>query len=417
MQEQSFSLTELNRRVRDAINAHLPETYWLRAEMSDVRRNSSGHCYLEFVEKNAANHHIVARARGTIWSGTYEILSEYFERETGQTLTSGLTVLVRVSVEFHELYGYSLSVVEIDPSFTIGEMHRNRQQIINQLKEDGILCLNQELTLSELPHRIAVISSPTAAGYEDFCDHLHQNQYGFIFYPKLFPAIMQGEMTESSVIAALEKIYAHKEHFDAIAVIRGGGSSSDLSCFDSYLLAANCAQFPLPIISGIGHERDITVVDAVAHTRAKTPTAIADFFISKVSETVAELMDLQQQLTNESAHITTTEKENFNALSQKVTHVSNFFLRNHAFELQRLSTNLRHLTQALLMREKHLLSEKEQYIRMVSPENILKRGYTLTLKDGKIIQSAKQLAKGDTIQTRFSDGKIESVITQNNTLP
>lgn len=409
MPELSLSLSELNWQVRDAIRDHLPDTYWVRAETSDVRRNQNGHCYLEFIEKDTKGQNIVARARGMIWNNVYELLSSYFETETGQQFVSGLSVLVRVSVNFHELYGYSLSVVDIDPSFTIGEIARNRQLILRQLEKEGVLTLNKELSLPELTNKIAVISSPTAAGYEDFCNQLTKNPYGFVFYTKLFPAIMQGERSEASVISALEKIYEHQEYFNAVAIIRGGGSSSDLSCFDSYLLAANCAQFPLPIISGIGHERDVTVVDAVAHTRAKTPTAVAEFLISHTSETAAELMDLQQRLVDESDIIMQTAKNRLNELSRQMIHSSNLFVRDEFSVIQQLSVIFKHQTKRLLQIENHFVSEKSQYIRMVSPENILKRGYTMTLKNGKIIKSVKELAGNDTIETVFSDGRVESI--------
>ncbi|MDD4459776.1 MAG: exodeoxyribonuclease VII large subunit, partial [Proteiniphilum sp.] len=265
MTDDSYSLSELNRRVKDVLRDHLPETYWLRAETSDVRRNQNGHCYLEFVEKDADKQHIVARARGMIWSNVFQMLSAYFEAETGQSFTSGLNVLVRVSVDFHELYGFSLTVVDIEPSFTLGEIARNRQQVLRQLQEEGVLTLNRELELPELTLCIAVISSPTAAGYGDFCDQLARNSGGFAFQTRLFPAIMQGERSESSIIAALEKVYGYSHLFDAVAIIRGGGATSDLNCFDSYALAVNVAQFPLPVVSGIGHERDVTVLDHVAH--------------------------------------------------------------------------------------------------------------------------------------------------------
>ena len=408
MPSPSFSLTELNRQVRDAIRDHLPDAYWVRAETSDVRRNQNGHCYLEFIEKDTKNQNIVARARGMIWSNVYEMLSSYFETETGQRFVSGLSVLVRVSVDFHELYGYSLSVVDIDPSFTIGEIARNRQLILKQLEDEGVLTLNKELPFPELANRVAVISSPTAAGYEDFCDQLEKNPYGFVFYTKLFPAIMQGERSEAAVISALEKIYEYKDNFDAVAIIRGGGSSSDLSSFDSYPLATNCAQFPLPIISGIGHERDVTVVDAVAHTRAKTPTAVAEFLISRASETAAELMDLQQRLVDESDLIVQTAQNRLNDLSRRMIHSSNLFVRDELSMVQQLSAALKHQTKQLLQIENHFVSEKGQYIRMVSPENILKRGYTLTLKDGKIIKSVKELKENDIIETVFADGRVES---------
>lgn len=410
MPEQSFSLSELNAQVREAIRDHLPDTYWLRAETSDVRRNQNGHCYLEFIEKDAKGQNIVARARGTIWNNLFTMLSAYFETETGQIFTSGLSVLVRVSVEFHELYGYSLSVVDIDPSYTIGEIARNRQLIIKQLEEDGVLTLNKELILPNLANRIAVISSPTAAGYEDFCDQLANNSNQFVFYTKLFPAIMQGERTEKSIISALEKIYQYKDHFDAVAIIRGGGATSDLSSFDSYALAANCAQFPLPIISGIGHERDVTVIDVVAHTRAKTPTAVAEFFISHTADTYNRLLLLQQDLIEKSNYILEMERIKLKELMQQTAHNSTFYIHNEQSNLQHLSVLLQHNTSKLLQNETHFLETKEQYIQVISPQNILKRGYTLTLKNGKTVKSMNELSENDIIETMFVDGKIKSKV-------
>ena len=410
MTELSFSLTELNQQVRDAIRSHLPDTYWVRAETSDVRRNQNGHCYLEFIEKDSKGQNIVARARGVIWSNTYTMLSAYFQQETGQSFTSGLSVLVRVSVEFHELYGYALSVVDIDPTYTIGEIARNRQLILQQLENEGVLTLNKELELAELPNRIAVISSPTAAGYEDFCDQLNANSYGFVFYHKLFPAIMQGDRTEQSIIDALDKIYQYKNLFDVVVIIRGGGATSDLSSFDSYLLATNCAQFPLPVISGIGHERDVTVIDAVAHTRVKTPTAAAEFLISKIYDSASELTGLEQRLLEEANLMIQHEQQWLEERSRNMIHASNLFIREELSLIQQLSATLKHGTEKLMLSEKHFVDGKMQYIRMVSPENILKRGYTLTLKDGKIIKSVKLLSTDDVIETRFADGITESKI-------
>ena len=295
-----FTLSELTGAVRDTLEATFPETYWVRAETSDVRVNAaSGHCYLEFIEKNPKTNQLVAKARGSIWAKVFRMLKPYFEMETGQTFTSGLKVLVKVTIEFHELYGFSLNVVDIDPTYTIGDMARKRQEIIRQLQADGVFTLNKELTFPDFPTRIAVITSPTAAGYEDFLNQLLHNQAGYPFYPKLFPALMQGEKTEESVIAALERIDACREYFDVVVIIRGGGATSDLNSFDSYLLAAHCAQFPLPIITGIGHERDDTIVDLVAHTRLKTPTAVAAFLIHCLDQQAATLNDLEERFTQE----------------------------------------------------------------------------------------------------------------------
>lgn len=286
MEHTIISLSELNLNIKGVVRQAFNDSYWVRAETSDVRHNRNGHCYLEFIEKARDGQSIVAKARGTIWSSTFNLLKPYFEQETGQPFTSGLTVLVSVTIDFHETYGFGLFVNDIDPSYTLGEIARNRMLVIKRLEEEGVLTLNNELELPEPLNRIAVISSPTAAGYEDFQNQLEHNTSGSVFHTKLFPAIMQGDRSESSIIAALEQIYRHRNLFDVVIIIRGGGASSDLSCFDSYLLATNCAQFPLPIVSGIGHERDVTVLDIVAHTRVKTPTAAAEFLINRATATI-----------------------------------------------------------------------------------------------------------------------------------
>jgi len=410
MTDDSYSLSELNRRVKDVLRDHLPETYWLRAETSDVRRNQNGHCYLEFVEKDADKQHIVARARGMIWSNVFQMLSAYFEAETGQSFTSGLNVLVRVSVDFHELYGFSLTVVDIEPSFTLGEIARNRQQVLRQLQEEGVLTLNRELELPELTLRIAVISSPTAAGYGDFCDQLARNSGGFAFQTRLFPAIMQGERSESSIIAALEKVYGYSHLFDAVAIIRGGGATSDLNCFDSYALAVNVAQFPLPVVSGIGHERDVTVLDHVAHTRAKTPTAVAEFFIGHITQTATELADLGERLIGQARSLLQEEVSQLRLLTREAVHLSSLLLQKETALVQKISDRMRHQLNQRMQEQRHQVESTEQYIRMVSPVNVLKRGYTLTTRQGRIISSLKSLSPDDVIETHFRDGVATSVV-------
>ena len=416
MNESSLTLSELNRRVKNAIRDRLPGTYWMRAETSDVRRNRNGHCYLEFVEKDAVTQSIIAKARGVIWSNVFQMLSAYFENETGRQFVSGINVLVCVSVEFHELYGYSLTVMDIDPSFTVGEIARNRQLILRQLEEEGVLTLNRELTLPELVNRIAVISSATAAGYEDFCDQLANNPGGFVFYTKLFPAIMQGNRSEMSIIEALEEVFQYRELFDAVAIIRGGGASSDLSCFDSYLLALNVTQFPLPVISGIGHERDMTVLDIVSHTRVKTPTAVADFFIAHLSKTATELIGLEKRILSESESRLMKEQADLFSLSKELVYQSSLMLQRETSVVQQLSGKMKYGVSRLLQHQFHTLENREQFMQMVSPMNILKRGYTLTLKNGKIVTSLRDLAVDDVIETRFRDGLSLSVITQTEKL-
>ena len=339
---------------------------------------------------------------------------------------------MNVSVEFHELYGYSLTVQDIDPAYTLGDMFRRRMEIIRQLKEDGVFTLNKELPLPVLPRRIAVITSPTAAGYEDFLNQLSGNEAGYAFYTRLFPALMQGEKTEESVIAALDAVYRHADCFDVVAIIRGGGSTSDLSCFDSYLLAANCAQFPLPIITGIGHERDDTVLDMVAHTRMKTPTAVAEFLISRMDAAADELEELRQIVCELSTNILTKQRTFLQLVGSRLPAVVTRCIERHRLVLQTLGGKLPNSTTGLLLHQRTALESmqirmrsrlatilaeetnfirlKEQFIKMASPDYVLKRGYSLALKDGKIVKHAVELRSGDEITTRFADGEVKSIV-------
>lgn len=431
--KQTYSLSELTGEIHDVLKEAFPDTYWVRAETSDVHINSaSGHCYLEFIEKDTQSNQIIAKARGAIWAKTFRMLKPYFEMETGQHFTSGLKVLVRVSIDFHEVYGFNLNVVDIDPSYTLGDLVRKRQEIIRQLQEEGVFTLNKELSLPALPQRIAVITSPTAAGYEDFINQLFYNKARYPFYVKLFPALMQGEKTEESIIAALERIDSHRELFDAVVIIRGGGATSDLNSFDSYLLAANCAQFPLPIITGIGHERDDTIIDLVAHTRLKTPTAVAAFLINCMDQAAEQLNLLQQALCTDTLSILQEKKQTLQRIGTLLPATVNNRIERHRSALNLLASKLPTITSGLLERNKNqlelmhqrihtaissrLLKEsrfielQEQFIRMASPDYILKRGYSLTLRDGKILKSAKAVKSGDHLTTRFSDGEIESEV-------
>lgn len=431
--KEALTLWELNNRIRESLSMDFPDVYWVRAEMSDVRVNaSSGHCYLEFVEKNQQTGQMVARVRGTIWARTFRMLKPYFEEETGQVFGSGLKVMVKVSVEFHELYGLSLTVLDIDPSYTLGDMARRRMEIIRQLKEEGVFTLNKELPFPVLPRRIAVITSPTAAGYEDFMRQLEENERGFPFYTKLFPALMQGERTESSVIAALERIYRHQSLFDVVVMIRGGGATSDLNSFDSYLLAANCAQFPLPIITGIGHERDDTVVDMVAHTRMKTPTAVAEFLIACMEKEADELEDLEGRLVslvsdtcsrqkNYLQLLTTRfpslvmsrierDRSNVRTISGRLPVVASGLLTRQRSNLENIKLRLRNGSVTRLSDCTRFIQLTEQFIKMASPEYILKRGYSLTLREGKIVKHAKDLRSGDALITRFMEGEAVSIV-------
>lgn len=427
----SLSLVELNMLVRRSVRACLPDEYWVQAELSDVRSNYSGHCYLEFVQKDSKSNALVAKARGIIWNNVYSRLKPFFERETGQLFVSGIKVLVKVTVDFHELYGYSLTVVDIDPTYTLGDMARRRKEIISRLESEGILTLNKELELPVLVQRIAVISSATAAGYGDFCNQLEHNPYGFVFYPHLFQAVMQGDKVELSIIAALEKIYQTQEKWDVVVIIRGGGATSDLSGFDTYNLAAHCAQFPLPVLTGIGHERDDTVLDVVSHTRVKTPTAAAEFLINHLRGT-AEALDGYASFINQTIpDILQREKERLERCVSRIPSQVEIRLQREVFRQERLFKRMELAWQSRLMREEHRLDlslriagalqtrlqrEKhrlelfEQRVNAASPDVLLKRGYSITLNNGKAVTDASLLKDGDEIVTRLAKGEIRSKV-------
>ena len=408
---EALSLYDLNALVRRSLEQCLPDEYWVQAELSDVRMNSTGHCYLEFIQKDPRSNNLIAKARGTIWANVYRLLKPYFEESTGQAFVSGIKVLVQVTVSFHELYGYSLTVQDIDPTYTLGDMARRRREILKQLEEEGVLTLNKELEMPVLPQRIAVVSSPTAAGYGDFCHQLKNNSRGFFFHTELFPALMQGDRVEESVLSALDAILNRQEDFDAVVIIRGGGATSDLSGFDTYLLAAACAQFPLPIITGIGHERDDTVLDSVAHTRVKTPTAAAEYLINCMDLAADELEVLISQL-HESVRSRLTE-EHRKLISYRNRIPSAVVRRVSDAKLALLTTrkDISLAVQTSLSRQRHRLELLQQRLADASPEKILARGYSITLKDGKVVKNGDVLQLNDEIVTRLYQGEIVSIVT------
>ena len=410
MEQQTLSLYELNGLVKRSIRNCMPDTYWVQAELSDVRSNYSGHCYLEFVQKDASGNNLIAKARGTIWSNIYKMLKPYFEQETGQAFTSGIKVLVHVSVEFHELYGYSLTVLDIDPTYTVGDMERKRREILRQLEEEGVIDLNKELEIPMLPQRIAVISSATAAGYGDFCNQLTNNPRGYGFRTELFPAIMQGERVEESVLSALDAIYKRLDDFDVVVIIRGGGATSDLSGLDTYLLAASCAQFPLPIITGIGHERDDTVLDKVAHTRVKTPTAAAEFLIAKMDKCADVLDEMSSRLMQGVRNRLLWEHRRMESLKQRIPNAVYKRIGDAKYTLLSLQRDLQMASRQFLSTKKHRLEMLQQRLNDALPEKQLARGYSITLKDGKAVKDASLLKEGDTLVTMLHQGRIESEV-------
>ena len=386
--ENPLSLSRLNSMVRAAIEEQLPLKYWVTGELSEVRATSVGHCYIELVERDEATGEISAKARGTIWSRVYSLLRPYFLEQTGREFSVGLKVLLQVSVNFHEVYGFSLDVCDIEPAYTIGDMARQRMLIVQRLTDEGVINLNKELPFPLLPKRVAVISSASAAGYGDFCDQLNNNLYGFNFRVQLFPAPMQGSKVEEGIISALNAIACDLDSWDVVVIIRGGGATSDLSCFDTYDLANNCAQFPLPVVTGIGHQRDDTLLDIVAHTRVKTPTAAAELLIHTMLVQAEKIENLRRAIPDTVSRRIADERRRVEMLVQ----------------------NLPLSVAMLLQQQRHRLDIWEQQLQASSPDRILAKGYTLTLCGGRIVRSAAELSAGDEVVTRFVDGDVTSTV-------
>ena len=434
MQTRQYTLFELNNIVRKSIELTLNDEYWVEAEISEARENN-GHCYLELVQKDERGNTPVARASAKCWRSTWQSIRPKFERITNMRLHSGMKVLLLVYPQFHEAYGFSWIVDDIDPTYTLGDMARRRQEIIRTLKEEGVFDLNRQIPMPAFAQRIAVISSKTAAGYGDFCRQLEDNQYGFRFSVTLFPAIMQGEGVEQSIILQLNDIYVHADSFDCVVIIRGGGASSDLSGFDSLALAENIANFPLPVVTGIGHERDETVADMVAHTRVKTPTAAAAMLVENLRSIADHIADIQQRISNKVLMVMQTERQRLSRLSQiipalfsvvsvkqtsrvdrqaqRLAAAARNLLATRSSRLDVLSSRLGPSATAITAKENHRMEMLAQRVSAVDPQLMLSRGYSITTTaDGKVVKDAAALASGMEITTRFSKGQVKSVVTK-----
>lgn len=407
---ETLSLLELNGRVKSTIQFEMPDAYWVQAEISSISPSGQGHCYLELVQKDATGRSFLAKAKANIWRGTWLKLKPYFEAQTGETLKVGMKVLLQVTVTFHEVYGYSLVVQDIDPTYTMGDMARRRKEILEQLTKDGVIGLNKELEIPDLPNRIAVISSATAAGWGDFRNQLDGNIYGFRFYVKLFPALMQGDDVERSVISALNAVADRRDDFDLVVIIRGGGAVSELSCFDSYNLAFNIANFPLPVITGIGHERDDTVADVVAHTKVKTPTAAAEFIINRVFDTATRLEDLTRRMGDAVQDRMNSENVRIERLSQKLPSLFALLKARQEQLLETVWIRSVNGVRNLLTAQTHKLEIVDKTLSAADPAVILKRGYSLTRAGGRVVKCASDLKRGDRLTTVFADGSVESEI-------
>lgn len=451
---EKLSLSELQLIIRDALYLSIPQTLWVAAEISEINVNSSGHCYLELIEKNPDEKNIRARIRGIIWNSRFGFIKSFFENITGEPLRGGLKILVKAKVEYHELYGLSLVINDIDPAFTLGEMALKRQLIIRRLEEEGVFSMNKEMNFPLLPQRIAVVSSGSAAGYTDFINHLRGNSYGYIFYTALIETPMQGTETEQGVINALDKIANNAGLFDLVVIIRGGGSQTDLSWFDNYSIAYHVTQFPLPVVTGIGHEKNLSVTDLVANQSLKTPTAVADFLIDTMVSAENEMIDLCNRI-RDNVRIILEENKNMlethsirllpltrimisasmaklsgkvmelirigrektfrsgvvsaNHLSRLISSVKTVSLnRTTALEASRQS--LITLTVNSLNNYNNRLNGFDKSLNILNPENVLKRGYTITSIKGKILKSRDQVKPDDIIDTSLADGTISSKV-------
>lgn len=427
----ALTLYELNSMVRDVVELGMPGSYWVEAELSEVRERS-GHCYMELVQKDLTGNSTVARASARCWRSTWTSVRPGFEQVTGEHFRAGLKVLLQVHAQFHENFGFSWIVTDIDPAYTLGDMARRRQEIIRILKEEGVFDLNKELCLSLFASRIAVVSSESAAGYGDFCNQLDTNAYGFAFSVRLFPAVMQGERTEGSIISALDAINSEADDFDCVVIIRGGGAVSDLSAFDSLALAENVANFPLPVITGIGHERDESVLDMVANKRVKTPTAAAALLIENLKHTYDRIVQAQERISVSVSRRMDYERVRLERVSGRIpvlfslvktrqqARIDSFFARVGAaagrivaeerLRLDRLSVALAPAVRQRLSAENHRLELLGQRISAVDPAILLRRGYSITLHNGRAVYSPDQLSDGDVIETRLAEGNVRSVV-------
>ena len=452
----AIKLSELNLAIRSVVSEQFPDKVWIMAEISEIKTNATGHAYLELVEKDLKTEKIIAKARATIWSSTFRMLKPYFESTTGYLMEAGIKVLVKVSVEFHEVYGFSLNITDIDPTYTLGDIEKKRQEIIARLEKEGVFKMNKETVLPVVPQKIAVISSKSAAGFGDFTNQLVNNEYGYIFYPVLFPAIMQGDQTEDSIIRAMDRVFDYEDFFDVLVIIRGGGSKSDLAAFDNYNIAYHVTQFPLPVMTGIGHEQDETITDLVAHTRLKTPTAVAEFLIGKAEAFESRLIDrrnqlfktvtalisaynsqvriLSQQLLGGTRQVIQKETDQQLFVSNRLASSADRLLKEQEQKLLNLMNNLKsginnsvriqsiqrlNLKNKFLSSYHNLMNVKSQYLSLLKqrmqdmdPGRILERGYSITLHSGKVLKNVSGVQQGDELETRITNGIILSQVTK-----
>lgn len=431
---KTLSLYELNSIVASVIDIDMQGDYWVVAEISELR-DVRGHCYMELVEKDELSNTPIAKASAKCWASRWSMLRPMFERITGQRLHAGMKVMLSVHAQFHAAYGFSWIVSDINPEYTMGDLARRRQQIVAQLKAEGVFDLQRELTLPLFAQRIAVVSSDGAAGYGDFCRQLHDNSAHYIYKVELFAATMQGEAVEHSVIAALNRIYSRHDSFDVVVIIRGGGATSDLSGFDTLALAENVANFPLPVITGIGHDRDESILDMVAHTRVKTPTAAAQLLIDNLARTESLIDAARQSIVDSTQRrmqhervrveslsaripmmfslVKTKEVARVDMLSRRIEAATQRRIATALMQIDNLQAKLQSAVNRQLVDARHRLQLIEQRVEAVNPERLLQRGYSITTYNGHAVRNAMELPDGAVVETRVEKGKFTSVVTKN----
>lgn len=431
MHKETLTLYELNQMVREALAITMSNEYWVEAEISEMRE-VRGHCYMELVQKDMTGNTPVAKASAKCWKNKWALLRPYFERNANQMLRAGLKVRLLVYADFHEAYGFSWIITNIDPTYTLGDMARKRLEIVQMLKEQGVFDLQKDFRLPLFTQRVAVISSEQAAGYGDFCRHLHDNDWHLHFSVQLFAATMQGEGVESSIIAALDAINERINSFDVVVIIRGGGATSDLSGFDSLPLAESVANFPLPIITGIGHDRDESVLDMVAFLRVKTPTAAASLLIEHLANTLQRITDAQEEMLHLVQRrmelervrmarlaekvpmlfslVRTRQEKRFENMALRMQNTITTTLQRQDLRLQRLSMALPTHAERLLTKAAHRLELLQQAVKSHDPSLLLAKGYSITTCGGKVVRNANDVQKGDVIVTQLQKGKVKSVV-------
>lgn len=410
MTENILSLYDLNRMVREAIEGELPDKYWVTAELSEVRLSTRGHCFIELIDKSKETEKVRAKARAVIMSHIFPLLSQHFEEVTNQTFQAGIKVLLLVSVSFDEQYGYSLIVNDINPTYTLGDIARRRIEILERLTKEGVINLNKELELCMPCNRVAIISSPTAAGYGDFCNQLDNNQYGLRFIYKLFPATMQGEEVEASILSTFDDIFNEIEEWDVVVIIRGGGAVSDLNGFETYNLANACAQFPLPIFTGIGHERDTTMLDFVSNKSFKTPTAVATWLIDNERQLALNLKESEERLIANVQYLIEKENNFMKDMLHKVELTTRMFLAKCRENISIKDKQLPIAIKKILSDNRYKISMQEKAINISGIDRILNMGFSITRVNGKAIKDVSQVKEKDVITTQFANGYIESIV-------